>query len=183
VASDIYSLGATLYALLVGATVSGRLAGRDLAAGGAGRAGAAAEDQRGGPTRSRDNLPEMPRKGTDKLCHGAGPRRRSAALFGWGNQSRPGRWGRRNESLNGRNVGRPGRLYCWSAVRPCLVILGTLYHNARLNNALEKGKESQTRAEANFQKAMAAVDRMLTRVGENKDLRGFPNGRNTGKSS
>jgi len=54
------------------------------------------------------------------------------------------------------------------------LLLGSLYHNARLSGALREKEKQQSRAEDNFQKAQEAVESMLTQVGENKDLEGIP---------
>jgi tetratricopeptide (TPR) repeat protein len=91
------------------------------------------------------------------------------------------------EIIQARPAGVGERLWRWCKRRPAVALLigvssaalsallfGSLYHNARLNVALQNEKEQQARAELNFQKARDAVDRMLTRVGENKELEGIP---------
>lgn len=93
----------------------------------------------------------------------------------------------RGEPIRARPTGRTERLWRWARRRPavaalsglsCIALLGmffgSLYYNARLNSALQNETEHQARAENNFKKARDAVDRMLTQVGENKELEGIP---------
>jgi tetratricopeptide (TPR) repeat protein/tRNA A-37 threonylcarbamoyl transferase component Bud32 len=85
------------------------------------------------------------------------------------------------EPITARRMSRGEHFVQWVRRRPAVatliavtvlaalsLLLGSLYYNARLHVSLAEKVRQQQRAEENFRKAMLAVDRMLTRVGEKK---------------
>src|SRR5207302_3541228 len=53
-----------------------------------------------------------------------------------------------------------------SSLAAVALVTGVLWHNAQLREALQTAKSERARADANLQKARAAVDAMLTEVGQ-----------------
>jgi tetratricopeptide (TPR) repeat protein len=92
----------------------------------------------------------------------------------------------RGEPVRARPVGPAGRIMKWTRRRPVLAALsgllavsvigliggGVTYH-ALLRESLRQTERQRTRAEANYAKALAAVQRLLTQVG-NERLVGIP---------
>jgi serine/threonine protein kinase/tetratricopeptide (TPR) repeat protein len=87
----------------------------------------------------------------------------------------------RGEPVYARPLGPVGRLWKWARRRPVVAALGGLsalalvslivggaVYQALLREANQQSRRHQARAEANYQKALAAVESLLTRVGNDR---------------
>ncbi len=173
--SDIYCVGVIFYELLTG-ELPFRGQTRMLLA-------QVIQDEPRPPRRLNDRVP----RDLETICLKAmakGPTSRYASASEFAADLRRFLNG---EPILARPVGVVERLWRWTNRRPAAaaligvtsfaalgLLLGSLYYNARLNTALLNEKEQQAKAELNFQKAREAVDQMLTRVGESKELEGVP---------
>jgi serine/threonine-protein kinase len=82
-----------------------------------------------------------------------------------GRLERLGRWCRRNPALAG--------LAAVSALAVLGLVIGVVWHDARLGAALRAAEEQRDKARERYLLARAAVDEMLTRVGQER-LRDIP---------
>jgi tetratricopeptide (TPR) repeat protein len=168
--ADVYALGAMLYECLtgrppfVGATIADCLA----------------QVQNDEPVPPRRLQPTVPRdlETVCLKCLEKAPERRYASAEALADDLHRFLAG---EPVRARPTARWRRLVKWARRRPAVAalalvsslavaaaVLGMLWHNARLEDALQRAERAREHARANARMARAAVERMLTRVGEDR---------------
>jgi serine/threonine protein kinase/tetratricopeptide (TPR) repeat protein len=169
-AADVWALGAILYEMLTGRPPFTATASVDVLA----------QVMAAEPVAPRRLQPKLPRdlETITLKCLEKDPRKRYASaaaladdcaafLRGEPIKARPtpvwrraAKWARRRPAV--------AALVLVSVVAAVALVLGVLWHNARLGDALARAQAEREQARANYRLARDAVEKMLTRVGQDR---------------